>query len=185
MRRPKQLSFIKAPTKSFGGGKVSGRKTARPLSFKKPIHLILKSKRARGALSLASISREITNLLNQTAKESGTKIFDHAVNWTHIHIVGQFLSREAYRQFVRSLACRIVAKLQKRSDQDLKVFFTETIFNRILEWGRDFKIAIAYILKNQLESVGIFPQAAPGHLRTKKEGEPSISKRAVIIAYRE
>ena len=66
------FSFIKDYKKEFGGSlSVGKRKTARPISIKKPMHLILKS---TGASCFVPGSRKLESLIRSHADKYGIKL---------------------------------------------------------------------------------------------------------------
>ncbi len=175
----KQISFgfIKSAKKYFGGQHLVGkRKSKRPLSTKKPIHLVLRSMNFK---IFRPKNQSLKKLIHQIAQESGVKIYELAINWSHIHFVIKIQSREAYVRFVRVLNSKLtlaLASARKRNSShksaskhlqstvnDLKLF-TLRPFTRILEWGRDYKNGISYLRLNQKE--------ARGEIRREKNSRP-------------
>jgi len=142
----KQLSFIKSQPATFGGTLARGkRKDARPLSTKKPLHLVLKSKRAilfRNKITVSSI-------LRKQAKLFGIKLYSLSVQKDHIHISLKIPSRAAYVSFVRATAGLIARRLGK----DLWMYLP---FSRIVEWGRAFHAVEKYIFQNEMEVHGVW-----------------------------
>jgi REP element-mobilizing transposase RayT len=154
----KQISFgfYKNYTNSFGGSLLVGkRKSKRPLSTKNPIHLILKSNH-KGVFAPGNISLE--KLIFSQIKKFNIRIYQHAINWSHIHLVIKLHNQQDYKKFIRSItsimAQKIRAKLQKTDKAYEKVFELRP-FTRVLKWGRDFKITMSYQILNQLESLGM------------------------------
>ena len=135
------FSFFQNYKKEFGGSLLLGkRKEKRPLSTKNPIHLVLKSDEKA---SFHPCNQEMKNLIQDTASEFGIKIYDLALNWNHIHCLMKIPSRDSYVKFIRALTSR------------MKVKFILRPFTRILSWGRDFKNALNYLLKNKMEAFGL------------------------------
>jgi REP element-mobilizing transposase RayT len=115
------FSFIKNYKKEFGGSLLVGkRKTRRPLSTKHPIHLVLKSS---GNKIFHPANPDMDKIVRSNAKQFGIKIYDLAVNWTHIHILIKIPSRQAYVQFIRSMAAKLVLYFNKKSGWSLKGLF--------------------------------------------------------------
>ena len=149
----KQLcfDFIRDYKKEFGGSLLIGkRKSKRPLSTKHPIHLILKSSH-KGLFNPTNIS--LDQLIRSQAKKFGIRLYDLAINWSHIHMLIKIQNREGYNKFIRSLTALISMKIQKIRPE-LKDIFTLRPFTRIVSWGRDFKRALKYQVLNQLEALG-------------------------------
>ena len=171
-RKPKQL-FLDAkifkPTPLFFGGeylKNSNPKTARPVSTKDPMHIVLRSGIAKGKLSFLSQGRssKIMGVIYRIADKFDIKVYDIGVNHNHVHLLIKLRYRDTYNKFVKSITgiiSRIVlgaekgkAKIDRNSD-DFKKFWLHRPFSRILNWGRDFNKLISYIRQNILESLGI------------------------------
>lgn len=143
-----KFSFFKNDyKKAFGGSLLVGkRKSKRPLTTKSPIHLILKSDQRK---VFQPFNKNLQSLILDTAKEFNVKIYDLALNWSHIHFLIKLKNKNDYNKFIRALTSRLAIKLGKK-------LFTLRPFTRIISWGRDFKNALQYILKNQKEAQGTF-----------------------------
>ena len=148
----KQFKFNSTYKKSFGGELlIVKRKTQRPLSMKKPIHLVLRSSQAKVFIPW---SRSLEKLIYNLADRFHVKIYDLSLNWNHIHSVIMIKDRKNYNQFIRALTSLLAEKIRRH----LKIttpIFTLRPFTRILEWGRDFERALDYLLLNQLESLNL------------------------------
>ena len=142
--RQLQFGFTKNYKKEFGGATLLGkRKVRRPLSTKHPIHLILKTS---GKSIFNPGNRQVEQLMRETARQFGVKIYDVALNWSHTHLLIQISERAQYVRFVRALNCRL---------QVLGARFDLRPFTRILSWGKDFRRVKGYILENELEAFGL------------------------------
>ena len=162
----KQLffNFIQDYKKEFGGSLLVGkRKSKRPLSTKHPLHLILKSSH-KGLFNPKNIS--LDQLIRSQCKKFGIKLYDLAINWSHIHMLVKIQDREDYIRFIKSLTSLISMKIQKVKPE-LKDIFTLRPFTRIVSWGRDFKRALEYQVLNQLEAFGFIR-------REKKKAKPKL-----------
>lgn len=146
------FGFLKDYKKEFGGSLLTGkRKTKRPLSTKHPLHLILKSCE-KGIFNPSNKSLE--KLIKSQAQKFNIKIYDLALNWSHIHMAIRIKSREHYIGFIKSLTS-ILAQKVRHSRPQLKEIFHLRPFTRILTWGRDFKTVLNYQTLNQLEALGL------------------------------
>lgn len=150
----KQLSlgFMQNYKKEFGGSLLIGkRKSKRPLSTKHPIHLVLKSS-FKGVFNPSN--KSLYELIKKQARKYGVRIYDLAINWSHIHCVIRIKGREDYLKFIRSLTS-VISQRAKRHDSTLTQLFTLRPYTRIISWGRDFKRVLNYQVLNQLESFGL------------------------------
>ncbi|RYZ83546.1 MAG: hypothetical protein EOP06_19775, partial [Proteobacteria bacterium] len=81
----------------FGGSltrKLIGR-TARPISSKDPMHLVLKSNKATGRFSFGHKSnvRKVNDLVRSQCKKYGVKLIEYSNNFNHLHLLLKFPSR--------------------------------------------------------------------------------------------
>jgi len=161
------FSFQNDYKKEFGGSLLKGkRKSVRPLSTKKPIHLILK---CTGKSVFNPSNRKLENLIRYQANKYGIKVYEVALNWTHVHLLIKLPSREAYVAFIRTVTSLIVSFASKAKDMnlkakglDLKSIFDLRPYTKILSWGKQFQRVIEYLELNTLEALGLI-------VRKKKE----------------
>jgi REP element-mobilizing transposase RayT len=147
------MSFLNNYRKEFGAALLVGRrKERRPLSTKHPIHLVLRSELS-GIFNPGN--RSLENLIRSKAKKFGIKVYDLALNWSHIHVVIRIRNRESDNAFIRALTGTIARKIQISQGQVRKIFALRP-FTRILNWGRDFKQVLQYQIINQMEAYGLF-----------------------------
>lgn len=146
--RQLQMGFLNDYKKEFGGLLLVGkRKTARPLSTKAPIHLVIKSYH-KSLFNPGNFLLE--KLIKNQAQNFNIKIYDFALNWSHIHLVIRLRHRSDYVKFIRFLASLLAQKI--RSAKKLEKIFTLRPYTRILTWGRQFKKVLEYQILNQLEA---------------------------------
>jgi putative transposase len=152
----KQMKLSNSPyfksSPMFGGElNINKRKSRRPLDVNKPLHLVLRA----DVTTPVFLHREhmLNKMILRFAKKFGIKIFESSVNANHLHLVISFKHRLLYKRFVAALSGRI-AKL-------LKIKWLNRPFTRIIEWGRDFKNACQYVIKNQKEAWGLLSYKRP------------------------
>jgi hypothetical protein len=155
IRKPKQqsFSFIEPIKKDFGGSLLRGkRKSKRPLSFKKPMHFVLKSTKARGPLSFVNHLRKVESAITEASQKSQVKIYGKAVNYNHIHLVVHLPDEDHYKTWIRVLPAQIAEAVGARESLfDLRPHST------IVEWGRQFEAVKEYLTLNQMEIFGMRP----------------------------
>jgi len=167
--RQASFGFLKDYKKEFGGSLLQGkRKSVRPLSTKQPIHLVLKSTHAR---PFPPTSRKLEKLFRTQAQKYGLKIYDLALNWSHIHALITIPSRQAYLAFIRTLTAGLVRLLSSMLGKSLKGLFDLRPFTRILSWGREFTSVRGYLELNQMEALGFITR------RKKSPLEKAVSVR--------
>ncbi len=78
------------------------------MSSKDPVHLILKSSKARGAFSLNGRNTKMVNeLVRKQCGKFGVKQIQYSNNFNHLHLLAKFPSRAIYLRFIRSLTASI------------------------------------------------------------------------------
>lgn len=182
MRPQQQLTFPHfryQASLAFGGSllKNSNAKVARPVSTKRPMHLVLRSSSATGTKSFlrSKFTARIRTLIRKQAQLNGVKLFGVANKGNHFHLLILPRSRKAYLNFVRAISgliARVVsgqergkAKTsastsraadlgQRTAALSSKKFWDQRPFSRIIEWGRNFKIATAILTAGTIESIG-------------------------------
>lgn len=151
--RQTKFEFLKDFKKEFGGSLLTGkRKSARPISTKHPLHLVLKSS---GKSHFNPTNKQLEKIIHTQAKKYSITIYDYALNWSHIHLLLRVPSRKDYLAFIRTLTALIVAYLSKTLGENLKGLFDLRPFTRVVSWGRDFKRAFDYQTLNQQEALGM------------------------------
>jgi REP element-mobilizing transposase RayT len=163
----KQLAFGKfnmKPQAPFGGAllKNSNAKSKRPLSFKKSIHLVMRSSQARGKWSF--LRGENFNIVNRivykSANRFGVKVQEYANVGNHIHILLRVKNRYAFQHFIRVVTGNIAMTISgsKKGEGLAKKFWDSKPFTRVVEGFRGYTIAKDYVAKNTLEGLGILPR---------------------------
>src|SRR6476469_7713013 len=95
---------------SFGGSlSIGKRKIARPLDRRKPLHLILKSKHATGALSFRSAKNRIAieKIFRKRADQFGVTVQAFVLMGNHVHAVVSFKRKELFQNFLRTVSALI------------------------------------------------------------------------------
>jgi putative transposase len=163
-----QVSFfkLKAEKKYFGGALLrnSHAKTARPISTKLPVHLVMRSDLAKRERSLLNHERKIQKIIYRQGRKFGVKVYRLANAGNHLHLVILPRSRRAFQSFIRAtsgLIARVVLKVERGKAKGLK-FWDKRPFTRLLSWGRDYKITCDYLLQNTLEALGFSPYKPRG-----------------------
>jgi REP element-mobilizing transposase RayT len=155
------------------GGSLSmgKRKTFRPIDPKQALHVVLRSSKARGKLSMLHPKNcnMIESFVQKCAKRWGVRIYRFANVGNHLHLLIQVPTREAWKRFSKELSggvAQIVtgaqkgAALTRESDPSIpesakRGFWDHLLYTRIVSFGRDFKGACRYFIKNLFESAGV------------------------------
>ena len=146
------FSFVKEFKKEFGGDLPMGkRKERRPLSTKEPIHLIIKSS---GRSIFNPTDKGAMRIIQTHAKRFNIRLYDMALNWSHVHMALMLKSREDYNRFIRAVTSALANYFRKKNP-NLKSILDLRPYTKILSWGRQFKNVLNYIIDNQLEAMGM------------------------------
>ncbi len=164
---------------SFGGSQhKSNPKTARPLSTKEAIHVVMRSTRATGQRSFLLHAKSIERILKKQAKACGVNLYDLANAGNHLHMVIRVPSRRLYMRFMRSssgLIARVVlgkerGRAQGTTNESVSnevpkppefsrtkkiKFWDARPFTRIVAWGKAYKTLKNYLKLNRVETLGI------------------------------
>lgn len=138
-----QLEFFKfnPPTQLFKIEKGK-RKTARPLSTRLSMHLILKSRK----YDLKKNERKILKTWNRLAKKWGVKCYGLAVEKDHLHSSIRIHSRKNYARFIQGLTGAL--------NLSLGIRWLNRPVTRLVAWGKDFRRLKQYIQLNFIEAAG-------------------------------
>jgi len=181
MRRAKQdllPGFGQFGIKKFGGTGLKGNaREQRPISTKRPIHLVMKSTLARGDKSFLSKTRarRIEDLVHRQGRLCGVKVYRFANSGNHLHLVIKPASKRAFQTYIRAISgliARITLGAEKGKARGLK-FWDARPFTRIIEWGRDYRNVCNYVLQNTLEAIGFIAYQPRGR---KKSGVPKKAR---------
>ena len=149
----KQTSFYCDQKPYFGGALLTGqRKSARPLTKKKPLHFVLKSKKK----ILFGHKAFILKILTTYAQKFGLKIYQISVQKDHVHFSARLHNREQYKKFIRTVTGLVARKLGPG-------LWKVRPFSRIVHWGRAYEILKDYISMNEREVLGLQPYTLRKH----------------------
>jgi len=152
----RQMSLIKH-SNSFGGELLKGkRKTYRPLSSKRPLHLVLKSQEVLKMGSFMKHKKLTERLINIYAKKFNITIYDYAICSNHIHFTLRFFGQREFQNFLRLLCGQIAQQIQGLGGmaRASRSFWLHRPFTRVIHWGRDFKRTLNYMAVNWFEADG-------------------------------
>src|SRR6476659_6927628 len=144
MRARKQSylpGFGKLAKAEFGGSALKGNaREERPISTKRPMHLVMRSTLARGDKSFLNRSRarKIEELVRRLAKDKNVKVYRYANSGNHLHLLVLSASRRGFKAYVRALSgliARLTLGVERGRALGVK-FWDARPFTRIVEWGR-------------------------------------------------
>jgi len=152
-----QTSLFQAPRTSHGGFESRGkRKTPRPFSPKAPMHIVLKSTRAKGAWSLKHRRHQskITSMIYVYAHRFDVHVYRFANVGDHIHLLVKAADRKDLADYLRVLAGRIAITVSGARKQMKRIgkFWDHLCWSRLVAWKKDFHFVQRYIYANELEA---------------------------------
>ena len=146
--------------KDFGGSllKKSNAKTARPISTKEAMHIVLRSSMAHGKYSMLNQNRakKIRQCIDTQAKRFHVKIYEFANVGNHLHMLVRATQRGLFKGFLRAISgliARITLNVQRGQAKKIK-FWDQRPFTRIVSWKRDFDSVKKYVIQNFNEAMG-------------------------------
>ena len=153
----KQFSFWKNPRPHHGGAQAQGkRKCARPLTTKNPMHVVLKSSRARGEWSFLRHAGVVEGKVRATAKKFEIRVLRYQNVGNHLHLAIQGRRRRDLQNFFRVVAQAIAYSVTgARRGKPVGKFWDALVFTRIVQWGRDWRNLGTYFEKNFWEAKGM------------------------------
>ena len=166
-------------TKHGGGLETNKRKLARPFRASRPLHIVLKSSHARGALSMRSMRNRLAvdKIVVAHATKARAKLHAKQNVGNHIHLLMTFKTRVALKVFLRSVAALIARHVTgaKKGKPFGSPFWDEIPFTRIFEGLRDFRGMLNYIFKNKIEAES--GTAARERMERREEAERKLRRR--------
>jgi hypothetical protein len=146
-----QYAFEKRITTHGGELQRGKRKTRRPIAEKRPMHLVLKSEKAKGKLSLLhpQNARFIREFLPKLAKKHAVRVYEWKNVGNHLHMAILAKHRRLFQRFLRILGAQIAVHVTgARKGRPTGKFWTLPPFTRIVQWGRDFEGLKRYVRAN-------------------------------------
>src|SRR5262245_51891306 len=158
---PMQLSLFDrsvqvelARTQHGGEVRRGRRKLGRPVSTRRPMHLVLSSHRARGGWSLRQHDRVVRDVMRRMARRFEIRIYDFANVGSHLHLVLRARRREGFQAFLRSFAGIVARRITgARRAHPSGPFFDGLAWTRVVSWGRDYWGLRNYVFRNQVEGI--------------------------------
>jgi hypothetical protein len=142
---------------TLGGGKsMSHAKRARPLAPKGRYHVVLRSNRARGELSLlrARHRRAVEDIIYRQGKKFFVRIEQYANVGNHLHLRVYSQGRLEFRNFLRSVTAMIARMVTgARRGKKFGRFWSCLAFTRLITTWTEQQILTRYIFANRLEGL--------------------------------
>ncbi len=157
----KEKSKFKAklePKLTHGGRESIGvRKSTRPFSSKVSQHIVLKSKRAKGAWSMKHRKNQskITSMVYVYAARFNVHVYRFANVGNHIHLLVKATERKNLADYLRVLAGRIAVTVSgaRKHIKRIGKFWDTLCWSRLVKWGKEFHMVQRYVFANELEAI--------------------------------
>jgi REP element-mobilizing transposase RayT len=157
---------------AHGGDVTRGkRKARRPFDPKQALHVVLRSSKARGSLSMLHPRHcnHIRALIDRLQKRRGVRVYRYANVGNHLHLLIRARSRADWQGFIREVSggiAMLVTGARKGSalkraresampESAKRGFWDDLVYTRIVAWGKDFKGVAEYVCTNLWEGLGI------------------------------
>jgi len=179
-----QLTFNQHPafrdygrTRHGGDLRKGQRKLWRPFDPRRPLHLTLRSERAKGHWSLLDCKNErrIRHLVYRFAEKNRVRIHKYANSGNHLHLLVQSKDQEAFQRFLKTISGLIArAVTGARKGKPAGKFWDSLAWTRVVNWGRDFRRVLDYVLMNEMEAAEVWrrewsgPEAVARHHATPR-----------------
>jgi REP element-mobilizing transposase RayT len=136
-----------------GGVKTKGRrKSKRPLSTRHAIHLVLKSKKAKGQHSFFKHKDDILKILKKYSAKYGVQIKEAVNMGNHIHFKIKITERKAFANFLRTTTALIARKVTGATKANSFGRFWDGIpFTRVLKTSYEEFQLRGYFKANRIE----------------------------------
>lgn len=147
------------------------RKSRRPFDPKQALHVVLRSSQARGQYSMLHPRHcnHIRNLMDRLKTRWNISVYRYANVGNHLHLLIRAKSRADWQGFIREFSGGVAmivtgAKkgngLPRSKNKDIpesakRGFWDYLVFSRIVAFGKDFRRAATYVLKNLWEATGV------------------------------
>lgn len=151
----------------FGGPLLqkSNAKTARPLSTKHAMHLVLRSSLAHGAWSFKSPKNQkrIHELVVQMAREFRVRLSEFANGGDHLHLMIQVRSRKSFNSFVRALSGALAMRVSGacKGNELKKKFWDYRPWTRVVEILKRYSLASDDFILEHLKKLKVFEGKGP------------------------
>ena len=132
---------------------VKKRKVARPFVAQAPLHLVLKSKRAKSDWSLLHRKHRsrIASMIYTYGKRFKVRVYQFSNVGNHLHLLVKAEDRKQLADFLRVLAGRVAVVVTgaKRGVKKIGKFWDYLTWSRLVNWGHDFFNVRKYIKQNE------------------------------------
>jgi hypothetical protein len=158
----RQFSFdkqkLKVEKSEHGGALKNPQKRKRPLSRRSSMHLVLRSRLAKGDWSFRRHHNSLKMILQKFSKRHHVDVREWANVGNHLHLHIRVQDRRTYRNFIRAITAAIMIAVTNFSRWNKAPlgfqFWDARPFSRIVSTWREVLNLIDYIKINRLQGLG-------------------------------
>jgi REP element-mobilizing transposase RayT len=94
--------------------------------------------------------------MKELASRTGVRVYEYANVGNHVHLLVRAKHRSAFQRFLRSFA-GVAARLitGARRGRSVGRFWDRLAYSRVVSWGREFRCVREYVIRNELEFLGV------------------------------
>jgi len=126
-----------------------------------PIHLVLRSSRARGGWNflLASNIKRIQSIIKSQSKNFKITVLTQKNAGTYLQFLIQGKNKKQIQDFIRTISALIARYVQRvhKGSTAKKEFWDQRPFTRIVEGYTGLGVALGIIVQSELEALGVIP----------------------------
>jgi len=144
-----------AETRHGGGTRTGRRKVRRPLDSRRPLHLVLRSSKARGEFSFLRPHHRaaVDGIIARSTKRFGVRVERFANVGNHLHLMLRFRHRVCFQNFLRVVTCLIARAVTGAvRGQSFGSFWDALAFTRVVQSSQAERILRSYIEANVVEA---------------------------------
>lgn len=153
--------------KQFGGAllKNSHAKTARPLSLKRAMHVVLSSESARGdwAFEKNKNKKIIETVLKTQGRKYGISIREIACAEENLHVLIRLRKRRSFAPFIRAVSGMLALMITGagKTRKLKKKFWDQRPWTRVLEEIQGYSVIADREIHEHLKKIGLQSQSYP------------------------
>ena len=145
------------PRRTHGGTlSLKKRKTARPFSPNSPVHLVLKSARAKGLWSLKHRKNQarVNSMIYVYAKRFKVQVYRASNVGNQLHLLVKAREKKHLADYLRVLAGRIAVTVSgaKKYVKKIGKFWDYLYWSKLINWGSEFYQARNFIKESEEET---------------------------------
>ncbi|MCM2324424.1 MAG: transposase [Oligoflexia bacterium] len=143
-----------------------------------PLHVILRSQKAKGAWSLLAAKNEkrVKHLTYALADRFHVKIYRYVNAGNHLHLVIKAKDKDGFKAYLRALTGTLARTVTGAKKGVKKGKFWDALaYSRVVTWGPELENVSFYVIMNELEGLGVWSRkfaAKVAAARTARQDRP-------------